>query len=373
MTDKSLGCRFYMEFTLQEGDNKMESTLSIPTPKTPRKQCSRDDRLRVQTLYFDAGWTQDQIILQTGLTRGQVQYALSHRVTPQKHTTGIKVKLNTPTRKRLIEWATASRANRRVPWQDIPQLLSLDCGVKAIRTAFKKEGYARYSARLKPPLTYTNQVQRLQWAIEHEDWTEEQWFEVCWSDETWVRPGRHKRQKITRKIGESELYHPDCVEPRYQRKIGWMFWGAISGKYGRHKGLFWEKDWENINEGSYSGIIIPLVQEILQQYPELQFQQDNAKGHAASFTMSVFNALGIEPIYWPPNSPDLNPIETLWDEMKDWIQNHYPEVHRSYKRLRNAVQEAWEAITHERIKELIKEMPARCKAVIKAEGGYTKY
>jgi hypothetical protein len=62
MTDKSLGCRFYMEFTLQEGDNKMESTLSIPTPKTPRKQCSRDDRLRVQTLYFDAGWTQDQII-----------------------------------------------------------------------------------------------------------------------------------------------------------------------------------------------------------------------------------------------------------------------------------------------------------------------
>jgi hypothetical protein len=59
--------------------------------------------------------------------------------------------------------------------------------------------------------------------------------------------------------------------------------------------------------------------------------------------------------------------------MKDWIQNHYPEVHRSYKRLRNAVQEAWEAITHKRIKELIKEMPARCKAVIKAEGGYTKY
>jgi transposase len=89
--------------------------------------------------------------------------------------------------------------------------------------------------------------------------------------------------------------------------------------------------------------------------------------------MSMFNSIRIEPIYWPPNSPDLNPIETLWDKMKDWIQEHYPEVHRSYKRLRNAVQEAWDAITHERIKELIKEMPARCKAVIKAQGAHIKY
>jgi hypothetical protein len=42
-----------------------------------------------------------------------------------------------------------------------------------------------------------------------------------------------------------------------------MFWGSISGKYGRYKGLFWEKDWETINEGSYSGIIIPIVDDIL--------------------------------------------------------------------------------------------------------------
>jgi len=48
-----------------------------------------------------------------------------------------------------------------------------------------------------------------------------------------------------------------------------MFWGLISGKYGRHRGFFWEKDRETINEGSYCGIIIPVVDEILQQYPEL--------------------------------------------------------------------------------------------------------
>ncbi|PMD54575.1 uncharacterized protein K444DRAFT_484133, partial [Hyaloscypha bicolor E] len=76
---------------------------------------------------------------------------------------------------------------------------------------------------------------------------------------------------------------------------------------------------------------------------------------------------------WPPFSPDLSPIETLWDDMKDYIQEHYPQVHSSYKRLRAAIQEAWESITHERIKELVHSMRARCKAVIDADGWYTKY
>ena len=63
----------------------MESTYSIPTPKqfcTPSYESSRDDRLRVQTLYYDAGWTITDIILQTNLTCCQVKYALSHRPTP---------------------------------------------------------------------------------------------------------------------------------------------------------------------------------------------------------------------------------------------------------------------------------------------------
>jgi hypothetical protein len=50
-----------------------------------------------------------------------------------------------------------------------------------------------------------------------------------------------------------------------------MFWGSISGKYGWYKGLFWEENWETINEGSYLGIIIPIVDELLQQYLELSF------------------------------------------------------------------------------------------------------
>jgi len=351
----------------------METTYNIPTPKTPRKEASRDDRLRVNTLYYDAGFTQAQIALQLNLTLGQVKYALAHRITPQKHKVGRKVLLNTPQRKRLIEWVTASPINRRIAWDEIPALLGWNCGIKAIRSAFKREGFVRRCARQKPPLTEQHKRDRLAWAWEHIFWTDDQWDRVAWSDETWVKPGRHKKQMITRRIGESEIYHPDCVEARIQRKIGWMFWGCISGKYGRHKGLFWEKDWETINEGSYCGIILPIIQEIIQQYPDLLFQQDNAKGHSSAFTKSVFAAINIQPIFWPANSPDLNPIETIWDIIKDYIQEKYPEYHRSYKRLREAVQEAWESITPATITELIRSMGDRCIEVILADGGHTKY
>jgi hypothetical protein len=41
----------------------MEAQILVPTPKQPRKELSRDDRLRVQTLYFDTNFTRAQICL----------------------------------------------------------------------------------------------------------------------------------------------------------------------------------------------------------------------------------------------------------------------------------------------------------------------
>ncbi|PQE09047.1 Transposable element Tc1 transposase protein [Rutstroemia sp. NJR-2017a BBW] len=122
----------------------MATTISVPTPKTPtRRELSRDDRLRIQTLYFDANWDRTKICLQTNFTYDQINYALTHRLTPQKQKTGRHVVLNTPQRKRLIEWVTASPENRETQWCAIPGILGWDCGEKAIRTAFKKEGFRR--------------------------------------------------------------------------------------------------------------------------------------------------------------------------------------------------------------------------------------
>ncbi|CZT53320.1 uncharacterized protein RSE6_14808 [Rhynchosporium secalis] len=89
---------------------------------------------------MSVGWTQAQIALQLNLTRDQVSYAISTRLTPQHHLRGRKAHLNTPQRKRLIEWVTTSRINRRTPWVEIPSILKWNVGLFAIRTAVKKGG-----------------------------------------------------------------------------------------------------------------------------------------------------------------------------------------------------------------------------------------
>ena len=75
----------------------------VPTPQTPAHETTRDDRLRIQTLYYTARWTIDDIILQLPfITRQQIYYALDHRPTPQKHHSGRHVLLDTPRRKQLV-------------------------------------------------------------------------------------------------------------------------------------------------------------------------------------------------------------------------------------------------------------------------------
>ena len=82
---------------------------------------------------------------------------------------------------------------------------------------------------------------------------------------------------------------------------------------------------------------------------------------------------GIVKINWPPFSPDLNPIKTVWNWIKEWIWNHYPYDFMSYDQLREAVLEAWEAVPEDWLIQLVREMRERCQAVIDANGMHTKY
>ena len=63
--------------------------------------------------------------------------------------------------------------------------------------------------------------------------------------------------------------------------------------------------------------------------------------------------------------------------MKIFIQTNYPEFERGPQRSRNQVreiaEEAWDAITPDQLYGLLVSMPARCQAVIDADGGPTRY
>ena len=64
-----------------------------------------------------------------------------------------------------------------------------------------------------------------------------------------------------------------------------MFWGCFSG-ITKGPCVFWEKKWGHINQDSYIEHIVPVLDDWLQQHPELSFIQDNAPGHKEQKTQA---------------------------------------------------------------------------------------
>ena len=105
--------------------------------------------------------------------------------------------------------------------------------------------------------------------------------------------------------------------------------------------------------------------------------QDNAPPHSSRMTVMELRERGISTIEWPPCSPDLNPIESVWNKMKYFIQDKNPDLgegrQRSSHEIREIVEEAWETVSSEDLMNLLLTMPARCQAVLDADGGCTQY
>ena len=75
---------------------------------------------------------------------------------------------------------------------------------------------------------------------------------------------------------------------------------------------------------------------------------------------------------WPAQSPDLDPIEHLWDYAKKRLKEYLTPPKGVWK-IWKRVEEVWNNIPPEVCQNLIESMPRRLEAVIKAKGGNTKY
>ena len=110
------------------------------------------------------------------------------------------------------------------------------------------------------------------------------------------------------------------------------------------------------------------------------FMHDNAPCHVAAKVTSFLKRKRIPVMKWPAQSPDLNPIEHLWIDLKERFHARFfkeglrPSTRKSVvERSREILIELWRDQGMDLIEKLIESMPRRVKAVIAARGDSTKY
>ncbi len=89
------------------------------------------------------------------------------------------------------------------------------------------------------------------------------------------------------------------------------------------------------------------------------------------FVQEMGGSWQFEVMVWPAQSPDLNPLENLWDEMERRLQRE--ERPRNKTHLFEILKWIWEGMDRQVITNLLGSMSRRCQAVNDARGAFTRY
>lgn len=100
------------------------------------------------------------------------------------------------------------------------------------------------------------------------------------------------------------------------------------------------------------------------------FQQDNDPKHTSNLVKLWMKRNKVPILEWPSQSPDLNPIEHLWEELERRIR---VRTYKNTDELMAGLEQEWFKIPIERLIALVDSMPDRCAAVIASNGYATKY
>jgi len=105
------------------------------------------------------------------------------------------------------------------------------------------------------------------------------------------------------------------------------------------------------------------------KYSRLIYQRDGATAHTASVITAYFEYKEIEVLDWPPKSPDLNLIESVWSQLKANLKISY----KGSEELKEDIIRSSKSIHSSYIKNLYLSMKRRLQAIIEAKGGPTNY
>lgn len=206
--------------------------------------------------------------------------------------------------------------------------------------------------------------------MERQEWRSE-WDNIIWSDESKFELFRGDGRRWVWRMPH-EKYDVECLIPTMKSgQEGIMVWGCFT-KYGlgplvRLEGRVKAKDYIVVlNEN-----LIPYI-DTLEHKDSVIFQEDNAPIHKANVVKNWKEENNLISLPWPAQSPDMNPIEHLWDVLERKIRAHIP-LPKNKEELWQIIQEEWYSIDIQTLQNLVDSMPNRIAAVIQSKGNPTKY
>lgn len=210
--------------------------------------------------------------------------------------------------------------------------------------------------------------ERLNWTQAHRRWTLRQWEQVIFSDESRFLLERHEgRRRVYRRKGERFL---NCTVSTASDRRSVMVWGAISAT-GKTDLVIIRG---NVTANRYIDQCLrpQLLPFIQRQNNGTIFQHDNARPHTAIITRQFLAQNNVNVLRWPAMSPDLNPIEHLWDRLDREVRQQVPPP-RTLQQLEQSLVNAWNGLHLMDIRRLCLSMRRRCTSVIDARGSHTRY
>ncbi len=304
------------------------------------------------------------------------------RIKQRKDTTGTFKNKQKPGRPRLLTGRNERKVLRYITTGECTNAVAIKKNLKVeeqievsdstVKRTLRRNGLSARVKRKKPYLRKKHRIARMKFAKKYRSWTTEDWSKVIWSDESkFMIYGSDGREYCWKKPGEPLRDHH--VKPTV--KFGWgsiMVWGCFtSDGVGNICRIYGHMD-GNLYRQILEEDLLGTIEWHGMDKDNIIFQQDNDPKHTALLTKQWFEDNSIRVLDWPAQSPDLNPIEHLWNEMDRRLRRLETPV-RTQDQVWDAIQKIWVELGNDVCKKLVDTMPARINDVIRANGGYTRW
>lgn len=337
-----------------------------------RKPLSQKNRERVD-YFLMKGITTREVAKKMKISKGLVSKIAKEKGFQTKNKSGRKKILSERDEKFCAREITSGRASTAAAVRrNIRETFDVNASEKTISRALKNQGLNSAVKKKKPELSPKNIKARLQFAKTHQDWTLDDWKRVIWSDETKVNRFNSDGRTWFWGHDPSKLDGNSVTTTRKFGGGGIIVWGCMTSE---GVGFCCKAD-STIDQHLYREILEEELLQTIEWYQmdesKVIFQQDNASLHMAKSVQEWMSTRQFQTMIWPAQSPDLNPIEHLWCELKRRL-NRFDSPPNGILQLWERVQEVWNSIPPSVCLNLIESMPRRIRAVLRAKGKWTKY